>query len=110
MTSFDGFSERYSELNDEMLAGTGESTEALARYKADYLARTLSESFAGKILDYGCGVGVVTRAIARRFVSARVHGFDPSATSIAVASRGRTSGTRRGRWTRTSDGRVFSAG
>jgi 2-polyprenyl-3-methyl-5-hydroxy-6-metoxy-1,4-benzoquinol methylase len=92
MTSFDAFSERYSEVNDEMLAGTGESTEALARYKADYLARTLPKRFEGKILDYGCGIGVVTRAIATRFARASVYGFDPSAASIAVASRDEGSG------------------
>lgn len=85
MTSFDAFSQDYAEINDRMLAGTGESTEALAAGKAKYLAGLLSAEFEGKILDYGCGVGLVTRALRQRFSRATVHGYDPSARSIAAA-------------------------
>ncbi len=85
MSEFDRFSRHYAEVNDRMLAGVGETTEDLSEYKADYLLRVLPPDFHGSILDYGCGVGIVTRAIGRKFPGGRLHGYDTSRASLDQA-------------------------
>lgn len=77
--SFDRFAHRYEEIVD---AGTGDGAY-FAALKAAYLAEQVSRDFSGKVLDFGCGVGLVSRSLAQALPRAELHGFDPSADSVA---------------------------
>jgi 2-polyprenyl-3-methyl-5-hydroxy-6-metoxy-1,4-benzoquinol methylase len=94
VAEFDRFAGRYRDILDEGVRASGESSEYFADHKARYVARVLGADFGGKILDYGCGVGLVASALAALMPRAALHGFDPSLESIGrvpreVAARGR---------------------
>ena len=84
---FDQFSREYQDLLDRSVAFAGESSEYFAEYKAAYVARLLGSKFAGKILDYGCGIGLLSRFLRRHLPNATVHGFDLSSESISLVDR-----------------------
>lgn len=62
---------------------SGEDSSYFADYKARYLCRLLRRSFSGKVLDFGCGVGVLSRSIKKHLPLARIDGFDVSQDCIA---------------------------
>jgi SAM-dependent methyltransferase len=66
----------------DSIALSGESVEYFAEMKARYLAGLLGDNFAGKLLDYGCGVGLLSRFIAKLLPKAQLHGFDLSTQSL----------------------------
>jgi SAM-dependent methyltransferase len=69
---------------------SGESKEFYARGRLTHLKRrwrAMGRLEVGRIIDYGCGVGDVTRLIAEIFPSAQVLGLDPSARCIERARR-----------------------
>lgn len=78
--SFDRFAERYQEIVD---ASTGDASAYFAQLKASYLATLVTRGFSGKVLDFGCGIGLVSRALAHALPDAQLHGFDPSSDSVA---------------------------
>lgn len=81
MAEFDRHAEDYVKALDSCVAFTGGDSSAWARYKAAYLRAVLGRDFAGKVLDYGCGVGLLSGAILDEMPRARVDGFDVSAAS-----------------------------
>jgi 2-polyprenyl-3-methyl-5-hydroxy-6-metoxy-1,4-benzoquinol methylase len=83
---FDDFASRYRDLLDQSVAASGESGEYFAGFKAQYVSRILGSDFSGTILDYGCGVGLLTGYLLQSFPQAQVLGFDPSPASIRMAS------------------------
>lgn len=80
---FDRYADNYRELLDRSVTASGESGAYFANYKARYLARELGEDFSGRILDYGCGIGLVTAEVARLMPRAQIQAFDESEASIA---------------------------
>lgn len=91
--SFDRFADRYTEILDKSVAFSG-GADYFSTLKARYLAALLPAGAAAKLLDYGCGVGLVTQQLARLLPAATLHGFDPSTESLAripddVQRRGR---------------------
>jgi 2-polyprenyl-3-methyl-5-hydroxy-6-metoxy-1,4-benzoquinol methylase len=68
----------------ENLAFSGESYEYFLEHKVVCLQR-LGLQRDTAILDYGCGIGNLTRCLAAHFE--RVEGYDPSAKSIEIATR-----------------------
>jgi SAM-dependent methyltransferase len=80
---FDSYASDYVSLHERNIAITGESPEYFAVYKLRCLERFLGPDFDLPVLDYGCGVGMVTQQLSTRF--SEVHGFDPSAESVAAA-------------------------
>jgi 2-polyprenyl-3-methyl-5-hydroxy-6-metoxy-1,4-benzoquinol methylase len=83
-SDFDKFASSYRNLLDSSIAITGESADYFAGVKAQYVASVLGAEFGGCLLDFGCGVGVLSGALAKQFPAARRDGFDPSSRSIAA--------------------------
>ena len=79
---FDQYAQSYDELHNQNLAASGEPLEYFSTYKRACLER-LGAPTTEPLLDYGCGIGNVTRALAETF--REVHGFDPSSESLRVA-------------------------
>jgi ubiquinone/menaquinone biosynthesis C-methylase UbiE len=84
---FDQFAKDYRGINDNALKLTGESSTFFAEYKAKKLREWCPEK-AGqsiKVLDFGCGDGVMTSFVQHEFKNATMYGIDPSSDSIGVA-------------------------
>jgi trans-aconitate methyltransferase len=84
MSEFDRFAGNYRQILDSSLALAGDASEYFSHRKADYLSRLMGPAFAGKILDFGCGVGLLSRWLRGKFPGAQLHGFDVSADSLAA--------------------------
>lgn len=82
--TFDRYASDYQQLLDQSVSISGEGGEYFAGVKAAYVAKILGAGFSGRILDFGCGVGLLSRALARQLPSATVDGFDSSSASIAA--------------------------
>ena len=80
---FDQFAGDYKRVLDQSIAVSGEDSSYFAEYKAIYLARILGVNFSGKILDFGCGVGLLSSFLRRHLPASRLDGFDVSRESIA---------------------------
>ncbi|HVP64840.1 MAG TPA: class I SAM-dependent methyltransferase [candidate division Zixibacteria bacterium] len=83
---FDRFADDYKALLDRSVSITGEGGEHFARVKAAYMASVLGAKFSGRLLDFGCGVGLLSQALCDQFPGAQRDGFDPSPASIASIS------------------------
>jgi len=81
VAEFDRHAEDYVKALDKCVAFTGGDSSEWARYKAAYLRGMLGRDFAGKALDYGCGVGLLSGAILEEMPRARVEGYDVSTAS-----------------------------
>jgi len=80
---FDQFAGDYKQVLDHSIAASGEDSSYFAEYKAIYLARILGANFSGKILDFGCGVGLLSGFLKKHLPASRLDGFDVSRESIA---------------------------
>jgi 2-polyprenyl-3-methyl-5-hydroxy-6-metoxy-1,4-benzoquinol methylase len=80
---FDQFAGDYKQVLDQSIAASGEDSTYFAEYKALYLARILGGTFAGKVLDFGCGVGLLSEFLRQHLPQSRVDGYDVSRESIA---------------------------
>src|SRR2546429_1513432 len=94
MSEFDRFAPKYRQILDSCLPLNPDAGEHFAGRKADYLRDLFGSGFAGRILDFGCGVGLLSRHLCRAFPQAHLDGFDLSAESLAaVPDELRRSGT-----------------
>jgi 2-polyprenyl-3-methyl-5-hydroxy-6-metoxy-1,4-benzoquinol methylase len=82
LDDFDKFAHDYKAILDKSLIFGGEKGEYYSRYKAEYIARYVGTNFSGKILDYGCGIGLLSEVLLKHFPQASVDGYDVSAASI----------------------------
>lgn len=83
-TTFDRFASDYDATVQAAIGASGESVAYFAELKAR-LARAEAPAECRRVLDFGCGIGNTSRALARAMAGTRVVGTDPSADSIAVA-------------------------
>jgi 2-polyprenyl-3-methyl-5-hydroxy-6-metoxy-1,4-benzoquinol methylase len=81
VAEFDQFASNYKSVLDRCVALGGESSEYFTEYKAAYIDRILGAAPA-KILDFGCGVGTLSAALARHRPQDAIHGYDVSAASL----------------------------
>src|SRR5258706_15954334 len=81
---FDKFARNYEGILDQTVSLSGEDSEYFADYKARYLVRLLGTSFSGKVLDFGCGVGLLARCLKRRLPEIQLDGFDVSPESVSA--------------------------
>jgi SAM-dependent methyltransferase len=82
---FDAYAAEYAAVHQANIAVTGEQPEYFAAYKLRCIERWVGSDVDAPVLDYGCGVGMVTKHLCDRFSA--VHGFDPSARSLAAAGQ-----------------------
>jgi 2-polyprenyl-3-methyl-5-hydroxy-6-metoxy-1,4-benzoquinol methylase len=83
VAEFDTVAANYEELVDGSVGITGENSDYFAAYKANYIAgRVASHGASGKVLDYGCGVGLLARHLKRCLPGRQVDGFDVSESSL----------------------------
>jgi 2-polyprenyl-3-methyl-5-hydroxy-6-metoxy-1,4-benzoquinol methylase len=87
---FDDYAAQYQALHAQNLAASGESTDYFSDYKLQCLLRA-GVSTSAPLLDYGCGIGNVTKALAGGF--SNVTGYDPSAESLKIAAQQAPSAT-----------------
>jgi 2-polyprenyl-3-methyl-5-hydroxy-6-metoxy-1,4-benzoquinol methylase len=83
LAEFDTFAAAYQDLVSDSVRLTGESSDYFAAYKAAYIARRVAPRPGTKVLDYGCGVGLLSQRLHNRLTEIQVDGFDPSKDSIA---------------------------
>ena len=94
MSEFDRFSESYQQLHNTNVRITGETGEYFAAYKANYIAAKVATKPGCRILDYGCGVGLVCCQLKKYIPEARVDGYDVSQLSVnRIGSTLRAQGT-----------------
>ncbi len=86
MTTFDTFAANYQELVTENIRITGETSDYFAAYKARYIARKIALPQGSRILDYGCGVGLLAEHLMKVLPGRQVDGFDVSKESIGRVS------------------------
>ena len=79
---FDQFADQYEQVLDRTVAVSGEDSAYFAEYKARYLRRVLSTLLSGKALDFGCGVGLLSRFLKTYFPAVQLDGFDVSPDSL----------------------------
>lgn len=82
MAEFDQYAANYKHALDRSLALAGESSEYFTDYKAAYIERLLAGHGSAQVLDFGCGVGALSAALARRRPDDRIDGYDVSSASL----------------------------
>lgn len=87
---FDRFAGDYKQVLDRSVAVSGEESTYFAEYKARYLRRLLSPTFAGKVLDFGCGVGLLSGFLKKHLPAIQLDGYDVSQDSIRQVDRALT--------------------
>ena len=75
---FDEFAGNYKEVLDRNVAVSGEDSTYFAEYKARYLVRALPRDFRGTVLDFGCGIGMLSGFLRKHLPASRLDGYDPS--------------------------------
>lgn len=79
---FDAHAESYDDDHRSSIAASGEDPAYFHDYKVACLQRKgLTDD--GPLLDFGCGIGNLTERFVGRYRD--VHGYDPSAKSLALA-------------------------
>ena len=63
MSDFDQFAQTYRNVLDQSVAISGETSEYFADYKACYVAAMPVKEGIKKVLDFGCGVGLLSVAL-----------------------------------------------
>ncbi len=81
---FDRHARDYKSLLDRSVRLSGDGAEYFCEYKARYIARILGANFSGKVLDFGCGIGLLSARLKAHLPAATVHGYDPSPESIRL--------------------------
>jgi SAM-dependent methyltransferase len=86
---FDEFAGDYRQAQDDYLWLSGETSEYFAEYKVrqllEWLPQLQNEKL--KILDFGCGDGLMTEYVRRYFLYAEIFGADVSAKSVELAAQ-----------------------
>lgn len=72
----------YEECVNAETSILGNSHEDFNIYKMQYLKPYLDVDHSIKLLDYGCGIGLLSRTIQRNFKNVILHGFDISTEEI----------------------------
>jgi 2-polyprenyl-3-methyl-5-hydroxy-6-metoxy-1,4-benzoquinol methylase len=88
---FDRFAGAYRQVLDRSVAVSGEDSTYFAEYKARYLRRLLGANFSGKVLDFGCGIGLLSGFLKKHLPAIQLDGYDVSQDSIRKVAGALTS-------------------
>ena len=94
-TLFDRHARDYDATVQRAISASGESVQFFADLKIRLMAGALGAARPATILDFGCGVGNTTRALAGAYPNASITGFDVSRESVEVARHLKTAGNVR---------------
>jgi len=87
MEQFDQFSKDYKDILDQHVSASGESSEYFTEYKARYIAKLVPTGAPVKLLDFGCGVGLLSSFLKKYLPKCTLHGYDVSSASIDIVDR-----------------------
>jgi 2-polyprenyl-3-methyl-5-hydroxy-6-metoxy-1,4-benzoquinol methylase len=85
VAEFDAVASNYEQLVDGSIGITGENSDYFAAYKARYVANHVADASDGsevKVLDYGCGVGLLSGHLKQCLPHKQIDGFDVSQSSL----------------------------
>ena len=82
MAEFDRYSQNYRAMLEGSLAMAGGGAAYYLEAKARWLVQNTHQPYE-KILDFGCGVGLLAHYLKKQFPRAQIHGYDPSEDSLA---------------------------
>lgn len=82
MAEFDGVASNYEQLINENVRITGESSKYFVTYKARCIAREIAPAAGSRLLDYGCGIGLLSKCLKQEVPGVQVDGFDLSQESL----------------------------
>ena len=85
---FDDAAASYVATVQSALGASGEAHDFFVQLKATLTREAVAGRDAHDILDFGCGIGLSSRALLRAFPRASVVGVDDSGESIALAEAG----------------------
>ena len=85
---FDRFAGDYKQVLDRSVAVSGEDSSYFAEYKARYLRRILGANFSARVLDFGCGIGLLAGLLKKYLPAIQLDGFDVSQESIGKVNSG----------------------
>jgi 2-polyprenyl-3-methyl-5-hydroxy-6-metoxy-1,4-benzoquinol methylase len=88
---FDRFAGDYKQVLDRSVAVSGEDSSYFAEYKARYLRRILGANFSARVLDFGCGIGLLAGLLKKYLPAIQLDGFDVSQESIGKVNPDLTS-------------------
>jgi ubiquinone/menaquinone biosynthesis C-methylase UbiE len=91
---FDGHAQNYADTVNTRLRSSGEDVAFFARLKAQLVAREMAHDVPRTVLDFGCGIGLGTTAVATALPRSQVMGCDPSEESVKQAKATLTSTPR----------------
>lgn len=108
---FDRHAGDYEKILRGMVGAFDGNLDYFAAYKIEILRRKLATP-PRKILDFGAGIGRSLPFFRAAFPSAELHGFDPSAESLAHAARACPEAILHSNWNQLGEGfdLVFLAG
>jgi ubiquinone/menaquinone biosynthesis C-methylase UbiE len=87
---FDKFATNYRAEQTKHLTPTGENSQYFAQLKAQKLKEWSNKyrlASPQKILDFGCGDGIMSYEVKKLFPSTQLYGVDPSFESIELAKK-----------------------
>jgi len=88
LAAFDAVAADYEQLVTKNVWITGESSDYFAAYKAAYITRRIAPPGGSKILDYGCGVGLLSEHLKKVLHGTQIDGFDVSKESVERVGEG----------------------
>lgn len=83
---FNSYADEYQAMLARSVNRFGEEYEYFVRYKLERIRKLCRVSPPTRILDIGCGVGLLTELLGRAFPAARVTGLDVSTRSLSQAA------------------------
>jgi len=89
--NFDKFSKNYREIHSENIKISGASSEYFAKFKAqkidEFIHKSINHKNPVKLLDFGCGDGLVSVLLSKLDQKYKISCIDESAESISEAKK-----------------------
>lgn len=84
---FDKYAEKYEADLKQSIPLVFNEDKYFSEYKIHHIARQLGKQLPGRLLDFGCGIGLSLSLLNMKFPNAELWGYDVSKKSLKLASR-----------------------